>query len=135
MWGSGEKKIFVLFCIASRHWVCVVNAFRLIFLFKGRRSFTHSKWVFLVTDGRSNVDAHLTIPNADALKASGVRIFVVAIGNAISGIDELVKVASDPFRDLLRLKDFSGFWNLIQLTVKLVSPSKYQFVNYNPPCN
>ena len=102
---------------------------------KGRRSFLNSKWVFLVTDCKSNIRADLIIPNADALKASGVRIFVVAIGNAISGIDELVKVASDPFRDLLRLKDFSGFWNLIQLTVKLVSPSKYQFVNYNPPCN
>ena len=102
---------------------------------KGRRSFPKSKWVFLVTDGKSNIRADLIIPNADALKASGVRIFVVAIVNAISGRDELVKVASDPFRDLLRLKDFSGLWDLIQLTVKLVSPSKYQFVNYNPPCN
>ena len=78
---------------------------------------------------------HLTIPNADALKASGVKIFVVAVGNSISGIDELVKVASNPFRDLLRVQDFSGFWTLIQLAVKLVSPGKYQFVDYTPPCN
>jgi len=64
-----------------------------------------------------------------------VTIYVVAVGNYISGIDELVKVASNPFRDLLRVKDFSGFWDLIQLTVKLVSPGKYQIVNYDPPCN
>ena len=114
---------------------CVVIAFRLIFLLKGRRSSPHSKWVFLVTDGKSNVDSHLTIPNADALKANGVKIFVVAVGNSISGIDELVKVASNPFRDLLRVQDFSGFWTLIQLAVKLVSPGKYQFVDYTPPCN
>ena len=114
---------------------CVVNVFCLIFLLKGRRSSPHSKWVFLVTDGKSNIRSDLTIPNADALKASGVKIFVVAVGNSISGIDELVKVASNPFRDLLRVKDFSGFWNLIQLAVKLVAPGKYQFVNYNPPCN
>jgi len=91
--------------------------------------------VFLVTDGGSNVNAHLTIPNANALKASGVRIFVVAVGDAISGIDELVKVASNPFTDLLRVGDFSGVLDLFQLTVKKVSPGKYQFVNYNPPCN
>ena len=115
--------------------MCSQCFFSLFFLVKGRRPLANSKRVLLVTDGRSNIRSDLTIPNADALKASGVRIFVVAIGNAISGIDELVKVASDPFRDLLRLKDFSGFWYLIQLTVKLVSPSKYQFVNYNPPCN
>jgi len=114
---------------------CVVIAFCLISLVKGRRPFPDSKWVFLVTDGGSNIDAHLTIPNANALKASGAKIFVVAVGDTISGIDELVKVASNPFRDLLRVKDFSGFWNLIQLTVKMVSPGKYQFVNYNPPCN
>ena len=124
-----------LLCFELLHDTRVVNAVCLIFLVKGRRPFPRSKWVFLVTDGRSNIDAQLTIPNASALKASGVKIFVVAVGDAITGIDELVKVASNPFRDLLRVKDFSGFWNLIQLTVKMVSPRKYQFVNYNPPCN
>ena len=110
--------------------------FCLIFLVKGRRS-TPNKWVFLVTDGRSNVRAHLTIPNADALKASpsNVRIFVVAVGNAISGIDEIVRVASYPPEDnLLRVANMDGFWNLMELTVRLVAPGRYQFVNYSPPC-
>ena len=61
---------------------------------------------------------------------------MVAVGNAINGIDEMVKVASYPPEDnLLRVQNFSGFWDLVQLTVKLVSPGKYQFVDYKPPCN
>ena len=105
------------------------------FLVKGRRS-TATKWVFLVTDGSSNIDDHLTIPNADALKASGVRIFVVAVGNTINGIDEIVKVASYPPNDyLLRVKNVDGLWDVMKLAVKQVYPGKYQFVNYIPPCN
>ena len=108
--------------------------FCLIFLVKGRRFFAN-KWVFLVTDGRSNVDAHLTIPNADALKASGVRIFVVAVGNYISGIDEIVRVASNPPEEnLLRVANVKGLWDLIKLSVRVVYPGRYQFVNYTPPC-
>ena len=84
---------------------------------------------------QTSTDAHLTIPKADALKASGVTIFVVAVGHSIYGIDEIVKVASDPSNNLLRVKDYSGFWNLIKLTVREVYRGKYQFVDYNPPCN
>ena len=109
--------------------------FCLIFLVKGRR-FSANKWVFLVTDGSSNVNAHLTIPNADALKTSGVRIFVVAVGNYISGIDEIVRVASNPpNNNLLRVTNMNGLWNLIKLTVSQVYPSRNQLVNYTPPCN
>lgn len=38
----------------------------------------------------------LTIPKANALKGIGVDIYVVAVGRYISGIDEMVKVASSP---------------------------------------
>jgi len=56
---------------------------------------------------------HTVIPNANKPKATGVIIFVVAVVDFISGIDEIVKFASDPFKNLLRVKYFSGFWNLI----------------------
>ena len=92
--------------------------------------------VFLVTDGQSNVDANMTIPNANALKTSGVDIYVVAVGNSISGIDEMVKVASyPPEKFLFRVSDYQGFWNIVKLIVKNVSPGKYSIVNYDPPCN
>ena len=90
--------------------------------------------VFLVTDGHSNIDAHLTVPNAIALKSVNVKIFVVAVGNYIYGIDEMVKIASTPKTDLLRVKDFDGLWKLVQLIVQMVSPGKYHIVNYDPPC-
>ena len=91
--------------------------------------------VFLVTSGRSNVDTHLTIPNANALKMSGVQIYVVAVGSYVAEIDEMVKIASSPPRDhLLRVKDFAGLLNIIQLIVMQVSPGKYRIVNYDPPC-
>ena len=114
---------------------CVVSALCFIFLVKGRRLLPNSKRVFLVTDGRSNIDAHLTIPNANALKASGVKIFVVAVGDIISGIDEMVKVASNPLTDLLRLENYQELWGLIKLTVELVIPGKYNTVDYEPACN
>ena len=91
--------------------------------------------VFLVTSGRSNVDTHLTIPNANALKMSGVQIYVVAVGSYVAEIDEMVKIASYPPEDnLFRVKDFAGLLNIIRLVVMQVSPGKYQIVNYDAPC-
>ena len=77
----------------------------------------------------------MTIPKANALKTSGVEIYVVAVGNYLDGIDEIVKVASYPPQNyLFRVKDEEGFWNVIQLIVKQVSPDKYDIVNYDSPC-
>ena len=111
------------------------NVLRFIFLVKGRHPFPKRKMVFLLTDGRSNVRRDLTVPNANALKAIGVEIYVVAVGSSIYGIDEMVKIASYPPQDyLFRVKNLKGFWAIIQLIVKLISPGKYQVVNYDPPC-
>ena len=89
----------------------------------------------LVTDGQSNVDAQLTIPNAKALKNTGVEIYVVAAGAHINGIDEIVKVASyPPDQFLYRVKDLAGFWKIVKLIVKEIYPGKYSIVNYDPPC-
>lgn len=111
------------------------NVLRFIFLVKGRHPFPTRKMVFLLTDGRSNVQSSLTVPNAKALKAIGVDIYVVGVGSYIHGIDEMVKIASFPPQDyLFRVKNLKGFWEIIQLIVKLISPGKYQVVNYDPPC-
>ena len=61
---------------------------------------------------------------------------MVAVGDAISGIDEIVKVASNPpDENLLRVTNWGELWDLIRLTVMEVYPGKYQFVDYTPPCN
>ena len=103
---------------------------------KGRRVFAR-KMVFLVTDGQSNVEKHLTIPNAQALKNTGVQIYVVVVGNYISGIAELVRVASyPPEQFIFRVKSLQGFWNIIKLIIKQVSPGDYAIINSqnDPSC-
>jgi len=93
--------------------------------------------VFLVTDGQSNVQRSLTIPKAQALKSSGVQIFVVAVGTYIYGIDEMVKVASYPPQQFLfRVKTVSSFWEIVKLVIKQASPGKYAIINgrYDPRC-
>lgn len=91
--------------------------------------------VFVLTDGKSNVQTSLTEPNASALKSIGVEIFVVAVGNYIAGIEEMVRVASYPPKNyLFRVKSLQGFWEIIKLTVKLVSPGNYHVVDYDLPC-
>ena len=93
--------------------------------------------VFLVTDGHSTRYKHLTEPKAQALKIAGVKIFVVAVGPYISGINEMVKVASYPPEDyLFRVKKLDGFLQIIKLIIQKVSPSKYNIIKgqYTRPC-
>ena len=93
--------------------------------------------VFLVTDGQSSWNRHLTVLKAHTLKTAGVKIFVVAVGSYIHGIDEMVRVASYPPRDhLFRVKKFDGFLQIIKLIIQKVSPSKYAIIKgrYTTPC-
>ena len=82
--------------------------------------------VFLVTDGQSNVEPDQTIPQAKALKKSGVKIYVVAVGeDTLDGLDEMVKIASDPKEKFLfRVESFAGFLSIVQLAITQVSPGK-----------
>ncbi|XP_022804878.1 collagen alpha-1(XIV) chain-like [Stylophora pistillata] len=94
------------------------------------------KIAFLITDGHSNVDSSKTIPNANLLRASGVDIFVVAVGNYNSGISEIVEVASPDRKDhIFRVTDMSGFLDVTKLAFKLVAPKKYETqLNHKPLC-
>ena len=92
--------------------------------------------VFLVTDGQSN-NKQLTISKAQELKKFGVEIYVIGIGTYNNGIDEMVKVASyPPEHFLFRVTNLQGFWNIVKLVIKQVSPHQYAIVNgqYDPPC-
>ena len=92
--------------------------------------------VLLVTDGRSN-SPHLTISKAKALKGVGIDIYVVAVGSYITGIDEMVKVASSPPENhMFRVQKLTNFWEVVKLVIQQVSPGEYRVVNgqYDPPC-
>ena len=77
-----------------------------------------------------------TVPNANVLKASGVEIFVVAVGNYNTGISEIVEVASPDRKDhVFRVADMSGFLDITQLAFKLVAPKQYDVkTKYKPLC-
>lgn len=80
----------------------------------------------------------MTIPKAEALKRNGVFIYVIAVGGTfISGIDEMVKVASRPPQDyLFRVSDLRGLVEVMKLVVKQVAPMKFKVINGQPnkPC-
>ena len=94
--------------------------------------------VLLITDGASSFNRHRTIAKAAALKQNGVSIYVIAVGSAfMSGIDEMVKVASwPPQNHVFRVSDLNGLLTVIKLVVKQVAPGKYKMVNRQPykPC-
>ena len=62
-------------------------------------------------------------------KRSGVKIFVVAVGEKVRGIDETDRVASYPPKDyLFRVKKLDGFLQIIKLMVQRYSPRKYDII-------
>lgn len=66
----------------------------------------------VVTDGRSNINRSRTIPEAEAVRAAGIIVFAVGIGNRIN-MAELNAMASSPnFVSLLNNFDVLGFQSL-----------------------
>ena len=106
--------------------------------FKGVRPFG-KKSVLLITDGQSTLKRHLTIPKAEALKRNGVSIYVIAVGGQfMSGISEMVKVASRPPKNhLFRVSNLGRLVDHVKLVVKQVAPGKYKIINGQPnkPCS
>ena len=113
-----EKKTWNTFTVKPTY--CIHLSF-----FKGKRPGV-KKIAFLITDGQSNVDPWKTIPNANLLRACGVEIFVVAVGDYKSGISEIVEIASpDRKYHVFRVADMNGFLDVTNLAFKLVAPKKY----------
>ena len=84
----------------------------------------------------------MTEPKAKELKAMGVEIYVVAVGSAINGIGEMVKVAGsrNPFMRpedfLLRVNNYKVLWQVTKLIVqKMGATGKYTITGpYASPC-
>ena len=60
----------------------------------------------LITDGASNVDAQLTIPNGFALRDAGVKVFALGVTNLVNFV-ELNGIAGDPSL-VFRVQEFSA---------------------------
>ena len=114
------------------------NLISLLSSFKGVRPFG-KKTVLLITGGQSTLKRHLTIPKAEALKRNGVSIYVIAVGGQfMSGISEMVRVASSPPENhLFRVSNLGRLVDRVKLVVKQVAPAKYKIINGQPnkPCS
>lgn len=73
------------------------------------------KRIFLLTDGQSNVKKRETLYKAFQLKMMGVEIFVMAVGNYIRGINELVSIASSSDTHLFRVESMADFDKVVKM--------------------
>ena len=73
------------------------------------------KRILIVTDGQSNVEKEKTLFAALKLKMMAIEIFVVAVGDYIKGIHELVGLASSSDAHLYRVKNMEDFARMVKL--------------------
>ena len=71
----------------------------------------------LLTDGNSNVKSGQTVPQANLLKATGTKLFVIAVGNyGDSGLQEMKNVCSYHYsRHFFRVSDFTAVHQVMNL--------------------
>ncbi|XP_074632209.1 integrin alpha-1-like [Acropora palmata] len=79
------------------------------------------KRVLLLSDGSSNMNVHLTLYRALQLKMIGVEVFVIGVGNYMTGIQELVGIASSTNKHLFRVVNTMS---LLQIA-RLIPPWRY----------
>ena len=77
------------------------------------------KRALIITDGQSNMNETLTLVRALELKQRMVEIFVVAIGDYIPGIHEVVGLASSTDAHLYRVTDYEGLVRVVKLIPRL----------------
>lgn len=66
----------------------------------------------VITDGESNRDADLTIPEANDAKADGIIMFALGIGDKVS-MDELIGIANSPKdKYVFKATDFDALKNI-----------------------
>lgn len=69
-----------------------------------------------VTDGQSNINRAETIPSAEQLKLlMGVEVFVIAVGEYLEGIKEMVQMASSTDAHMYRVLNMRGLDEVIKL--------------------
>lgn len=73
------------------------------------------KRVLILTDGQSNMHKEMTLYRSFELKHTGAQVFVIAIGEYIAGIDEIVSLASSSHDHLYRVRDTDGLIRIVKL--------------------
>lgn len=71
--------------------------------------------ILVLTDGQSNIKRDETVPSAFQLKLLGVEVFVVAVGEYLEGIQEIVQMASSTDAHMYRVLNMSNLVKIIKL--------------------
>lgn len=76
----------------------------------------------MVTDGQSNIKKDLVKFNANRLKSMGVEVFVIAVGEYLEGIKEMVEIASSTDAHMYRVANMRGLVNVVKLVPAVNRP-------------
>lgn len=71
--------------------------------------------ILVVSDGQSNINRDETVPSAFQLKLLGIEVFVIAVGEYLEGIQELVQMASSSDAHMYRVMNMRGLVQIIKL--------------------
>ncbi|EDO28778.1 predicted protein [Nematostella vectensis] len=89
--------------------------------------------VLVVTDGRSNIEKHRTERKAFKLKANGIEVFVIAIGDYLEGMDELARMANTKYAHMYRVEDVKGLARVVKLIPRLQEREATNYYGGRPP--
>ncbi|XP_032221861.2 uncharacterized protein LOC116604085 [Nematostella vectensis] len=73
------------------------------------------KKVVILSDGQSNIEPEKTLYNGFKLKMLGAEVFVIAVGKKLTGLPELMSLASTTNGHLFRVQSMTGLLHVVRL--------------------
>lgn len=71
--------------------------------------------ILVVTDGQSNINRDQTVTRAFQLKLLGIEVFVIAVGEYLEGIQEMVQMASSTNAHMFRVLNMKNLVEVVKL--------------------
>lgn len=71
--------------------------------------------IIVLTDGKSNIKSEQTVRRAFELKVLGVEVFVIAVGEYLEGIQEMVQMASSTDSHMFRVLSMTNLVDVVRL--------------------
>lgn len=71
--------------------------------------------ILVVTDGQSNINRDQTVTRAFQLKLLGIEVFVIAVGQYLEGIQEMVQMASSTNAHMFRVLNMKNLVEVVKL--------------------
>ena len=71
--------------------------------------------ILVLTDGQSNINRDQTVTRAFQLKLLGIEVFVIAVGEYLEGIQEMVQMASSTDDHMFRVLNMKNLVEVVKL--------------------